>query len=144
MSLKNETIGAGVEKVKISVNPNNFITKVILAIPLRKWIPTLIYLSANKKVTGVCNYEVGSMNIRRKQRTSNFTREIQLICGVFCEFVTFPLVSWVRCGTWLYRFLIFAPLLTFISPRLWNTAFLKYALYLINMFLYFMTLYLHF
>ena len=29
-----------------------------------------------------------------------------------CEFVTFPLVSWVRCGTWLYRFLIFPPLLT--------------------------------
>ena len=29
-----------------------------------------------------------------------------------CEFVTFPLVSWVRWGTWLYRFLIFAPLLT--------------------------------
>ena len=28
-----------------------------------------------------------------------------------CEFVTFPLVSWVRCGTWLYRFLIFALLL---------------------------------
>ena len=28
-----------------------------------------------------------------------------------CEFVTFPLVSWVRCGTWLYRFLIFAPYL---------------------------------
>ena len=27
------------------------------------------------------------------------------------EFVTFPLVSWVRYGTWLYRFLIFAPLL---------------------------------
>ena len=22
-----------------------------------------------------------------------------------CEFVTFPLVSWVRCGTWLYRLL---------------------------------------
>ena len=29
-----------------------------------------------------------------------------------CKFVTFPLVSWIRCGTWLYRFLIFAPLLT--------------------------------
>ena len=27
-----------------------------------------------------------------------------------CEFVTFPLVSWVRCGTLLYRFLIFASL----------------------------------
>ena len=39
---------------------------------------------------------------------------LALVCGVFCEFVTFPLVSWVRCGTWLYRFLIFAPLLTFM------------------------------
>ena len=25
-----------------------------------------------------------------------------------CEVVTFPLVSWVRCGAWLHRFLIFA------------------------------------
>ena len=24
-----------------------------------------------------------------------------------CDVVTFPLVSWVRCGAWLYRFLIF-------------------------------------
>ena len=32
-----------------------------------------------------------------------------------CEFVTFPLVSRVRCGTWLYRFLIFAPLLNLID-----------------------------
>ena len=40
---------------------------------------------------------------------------LALVCGVFCEFVTFPLVSWVRCGTWLYRFLIFAPLLTFVA-----------------------------
>ena len=30
-----------------------------------------------------------------------------------CEFVTFRLVSWVGSGTWLYRLLIFAPLLTF-------------------------------
>ena len=41
---------------------------------------------------------------------------LALVCGVFCEFVTFPLVSWVRCGTGLYRFLIFATLLLcFIS-----------------------------
>ena len=33
-----------------------------------------------------------------------------------CEFVTFPLISWVRCGTCLYRFLIFAPLLTLTNP----------------------------
>ena len=44
---------------------------------------------------------------------------LALVCGVFCEFVTFPLVSWVRCGTWLYRFLIFAPLLTFIINCFW-------------------------
>ena len=24
---------------------------------------------------------------------------LALVCGVFCEFVTFPLVTWVRCGT---------------------------------------------
>ena len=33
-----------------------------------------------------------------------------------CEFVTFLLAFWVRYDTWLYRFLIFAPLLIFI----WN------------------------
>ena len=44
---------------------------------------------------------------------------LALVCGVYCEFVTFPLVSWVRCGTWLYRFLIFAPLLTLIHRILW-------------------------
>ena len=46
---------------------------------------------------------------------------LALVCGVYCEFVTFPLVSWVRCGTCLYRFLIFVPLLTFIlSCRMWS------------------------
>ena len=24
---------------------------------------------------------------------------LALVCGVYCEFVTFLLVSWVRCGT---------------------------------------------
>ena len=33
-----------------------------------------------------------------------------VVCN--CEFVTFPLVSLVRCGTLLYRFLISAPLIT--------------------------------
>ena len=41
-----------------------------------------------------------------------------------CEFVTFPLVSWVSCGTWLYQFLIFAPLLTLHTK--WNQPFLLY------------------
>ena len=26
---------------------------------------------------------------------------LALVCGVYCEFVTFPLISWVRCGTYL-------------------------------------------
>ena len=38
------------------------------------------------------------------------------------EFVTFPLVSWVRCGTCLYQFLIFAPLLTLNEPYSINDA----------------------
>ena len=35
---------------------------------------------------------------------------------------TFPLVSWARCGTDLYRFLIFAPLFTFNmeTPNFWR------------------------
>ena len=36
-----------------------------------------------------------------------------------CELGTFPLVSWVRFGIWLYRFLIFAPLLTLIIRHIW-------------------------
>ena len=40
-----------------------------------------------------------------------------------CEFTTFPLISWVRCGTWLYRFLIFAPLLTLVVFGLENSSF---------------------
>ena len=31
-----------------------------------------------------------------------------------CKFITFPLVFWFRCGTWLYRFLTFAPLLSLL------------------------------
>ena len=36
-----------------------------------------------------------------------------------CDVVTFPLVSWVRCGAWLYRFLIFVLFLTSVL-RSWN------------------------
>ena len=48
-----------------------------------------------------------------------------------CEF----LVSWVRCGSWLYRFLIFALLLTLLSSKLaqnwvvlWNSWWLNFLL----------------
>ena len=32
-----------------------------------------------------------------------------------CDVVTFPLVSWVRCGASMYRFLIFAIFLTLLT-----------------------------
>ena len=40
-----------------------------------------------------------------------------------CEFITFPLESWVRRGTYLYRFLIFAPLLTLRVVKILNCNF---------------------
>ena len=46
---------------------------------------------------------------------------LALVCGVYCEFVTFPLVSLVRCGTRLYRFLIFASLLTLTVSTIRNS-----------------------
>ena len=39
----------------------------------------------------------------------------------YCEFVTFPLVAWVRCGTWLDRFLIFTPTLTLKVSKRWKS-----------------------
>ena len=34
-----------------------------------------------------------------------------------CDVVTFPLVSWVGCGVWLYRFLIFSLFLIFMQAK---------------------------
>ena len=42
-----------------------------------------------------------------------------------CEFVTFPFVSRVRCGTWLNRFLIFAPY-SYLEKTLQTAKFLYY------------------
>ena len=95
----------------------------------------------------ICHYKKIGDNINASQQTAclvvnpimvgNFAR--LFICALWspagkglpfwlsfvvsnCEFVTFPLVSCVKCGTWLYRFLIFAPLLSLLSSliaRLW-------------------------
>ena len=35
------------------------------------------------------------------------------------DIVTFPMVSWVRCGAWLYRFLVFALFLTMRFLAMW-------------------------
>ena len=52
MLTKTETIGAGVEKVKNSANPDNFITKTLLAIQENEY-PHFVFMSTNKKVTGI-------------------------------------------------------------------------------------------
>ena len=50
-----------------------------------------------------------------------------------CEVVTFPWVTWVRCGSWLYRFQIFAIFLTYqiYSKTLHFNLLIGYANYLI-------------
>ena len=45
---------------------------------------------------------------------------LALVCDVYCEGVTFPLVSWVSCGAILYRFLIFA---LFLNKK-WRSLFI--------------------
>ena len=49
--------------------------------------------------------------ILRTWRGCAFVDLSRWVGSVIIWFITFPLVSWVRCGTWLYRFLIFATLL---------------------------------
>ena len=51
----------------------------------------------------------------------------RLWCLIIIVFLSLShVVSWVRCGTWLYRFLIFAPILSFKTKKhTWQvTAFL--------------------
>ena len=40
-----------------------------------------------------------------------------------CDVVTFPLISWVRCGAWLYWFLIFALSFASIKTTLFSPSF---------------------
>ena len=44
---------------------------------------------------------INSTQKRKKPHSQSRHRTdlLALVCGVYCEFVTFPLVSWVRCGT---------------------------------------------
>ena len=77
-----------------------------------------MFLSTNKKVTGFWNSEVGSMKPREKAKDILF-------------------------HPWNTTYIFTAvKIQLFIFSQLWNTAFLKYALYLIHNFLYFITLYI--
>ena len=45
---------------------------------------------------------------------------LALVCGVYCEFVTFPLVSWVRCGTFFFFFCGFPWVETSTAGRVYD------------------------
>ena len=77
-----------------------------------------MFLSSNKKVTGVWNSEVGSRKSMEK------AEDIQ-----FHPWNTTYIFTAVKIQLYIFS-------------RLWNIAFWKYALYLINIFLYFITLYI--
>ena len=49
-----------------------------------------------------------------------------------CEAVTFPLVSWVRCGALLYHFLILVLFLTFKNVGHCDVYFIVFALYMLD------------
>ena len=77
-----------------------------------------MFLSTNKKVTGVWNSEVGSRKSMEKAEDIQF-------------------------HPWNTTYIFTAvKIQLFIFSRLWNKAFLKNALYLFNIFLYFITLYI--
>ena len=77
-----------------------------------------MFLSTNYKVTGIWNSEVGSRKSMEKAEDIQF-------------------------HPWNTTYIFTAvKIQLFIFSRLWNTAFLKYAFYLSNIFLYFITLYI--
>ena len=78
MSAKTETIGAGVEKVKISANPDNLITKVF-NLTKKMNTHTMWFCPLIRKLQAFEILKWAQRGQWRKQRTSNFTREIQLM-----------------------------------------------------------------
>ena len=97
---KTETVGAGAEKVKITANPDNLITKIFPCNLAKKTnTHTLCFCPLIRKLQAFEILEWAQRGQWRKQRTSNFTHEIQLIFS----------------RLWNTTFFIFS--------RLWNTAF---------------------
>ena len=62
-----ETTGAGVEKIRKSANPGNFITKMFLAFQLGNEYAHVVSLSTNKKAINVLKSEVCAGNSTEKQ-----------------------------------------------------------------------------
>ena len=81
MSVKTETTGAGVEKVKISANRDNLITNQNIPCDLTKKMNThtLCFCPLIRKLQAFEILEWAKESQWTKQRTSNFTREIQFI-----------------------------------------------------------------
>ena len=119
MTAKTETIGAGVEKVKIFSKSWKCYNQNCPCDLTKKMNTHMLYFCPLIRKLQMIEILKWAQRIQcRKQRSSNFTREIQLIFSQL----------------WNATFLYFhgCEIQLFIFSRLWNTAFSKYALYLIN------------
>ena len=99
-------------------NPITFYLTCNMTMLWKSWIMTYLPHRQGPGL-GLCAQNVG-------YHVAAFVILLNLICNMTMfwklnydlltyDLVTFPLVSWVKCGIWLYRFLIFASLLT-IDP----------------------------
>ena len=79
MSAKTEIIGAGVEKVKISTDPDNNYQNFPCDLTKKMHTHTLCFCPLTSKLQAFEMLKWARESQWRKQRTSNFTREIQLI-----------------------------------------------------------------
>ena len=68
--------------------------KLFISQPMTSFVDLLCFCSVLCLLcfVGVCLYVLCGHLLDRADL-------LALVCGVFCEFVTFPLVSSVRCGT---------------------------------------------
>ena len=116
MSTKTETTGGG-EEVKISANPDGFITKIFLWSNYENEYPHFVFLSTNKKVIGVWKSEEGSRKSIEKAED-------------------------IRLHLWNTPYIFLQPRNTTFIFTAVKYNFFKYTLYLISIFPYFISLYI--
>ena len=84
--------------MKILNSASQYVFSIILVEKVRFVRPNwniLFEITYETKLTYMCLYVYMCFVVTWWERADL----LALVCGVFCEFVTFPLVSWVRCGT---------------------------------------------
>ena len=97
MTAKTETIRPGVEKVKISANPDNLYYQNLPCDLTKKMnTHTLCFCPLIRKLQAFEILKWAQVNQWRKQRTSSFTREIQLIFSLQWKYSFFYIFTAVK------------------------------------------------